>query len=120
MILEKSKGNLDCFIKDTLDDNFDIRNYKNTKGEKYTESYIVKFINKQFNKFYDLYRFCNKFVHYSEKASRLTLGAIYPNKISINIKVGNKERLKNVIQNCNDMIEVTKVLFKLITDLLSK
>jgi hypothetical protein len=98
-------------------------NYKHpVTNERLSESKLAQEIGNipRYKDFYEMYKFCCNFVHFSRKIINSTIQANSTGHLKSSICLGNKDMPKDVLTNANSMIETTKILFWLINDSVDK
>lgn len=92
--------------------NHDKLNELKINGTKLSDNYVKKQISKDFLQFDDLYNWACKGVHFSEIALMSTLRPESDRSLVAKIAVGNKERVKDIIQNNTTICECVDMLMK--------
>jgi len=109
VLLQKEKGN--DIYKDTLCPDFDVKKFTDLEGKSLSDNKLAKLVNEDYKHFFELYKFCCKFVHFTGKAFNTLIFGFENRKMQFYLRVGNQNKINDVITNSNDMVEVTKVLF---------
>ena len=92
--------------------NNDKLNELKINGIRLSDNYVKKQIAKDFSQFDDLYNWACKGVHFSEIALMSTLRPESGRSIVAKIAAGNKERVKDIIQNNATICECVDILTK--------
>lgn len=112
-ILYKDQKNTNIIFKDTILNNKQLREYK-VDNHKLTDNYIVSKIDEYQKDFKDMYKFYNRFIHFSDSAGLLAMEAKDERIMQFSLSTDYSRFDNHVIVNSKTFIEVSKLILKYI------
>ena len=100
--------------KEIFQANKRISEYTVNSGKRLYDAYIVEKINKEITSFKGIYKFCCRFIHYSDTASFLTMNTKEDAIIEFNLSTDYKRFRDQNITNGRSFIEVSKLILLMI------
>lgn len=115
-LLSKENKNIAEIYKEIFINKKRLSEYVINMRERLCDNYIVGKINKKIPKFKELYEFCCGFIHYSNKASLLTMETDEKLEIDFYLSSDYKRFKKHNITNGRSFVNVSILIIKMLKE----